>query len=60
MAFRLDKLPDTNGKKVDMTLVWKSFSGQKSVTFKYCSRKTTEKIEGLSFAASGQFERAIK
>lgn len=60
VAFRLDKLPDTNGKKVDMTLVWKSFSGQKSVTFKYCSRKTTEKIEGLSFAASGQFERAIK
>lgn len=60
VAFRLDKLPDTNGKKVDMTLVWNSFSGKKSVTFKYCSRKGTEKIEGLSFAASGQFERAIK
>ncbi|MCI6839786.1 MAG: NigD-like protein [Prevotella sp.] len=41
VAFRLDKLPDTNGKTVDVKLKWTSFSGQKSVTFKYCTRKST-------------------
>lgn len=60
VAFRLDQLPDTKGKTVNMTLIWKSFSGKKNVNFKYCTRKGTVKIEGLSFAASGQFERAIK
>lgn len=60
VAFRLDQLPDTNGKTVNMTLIWKSFSGKKNVNFKYCTRKGSVKIEGLSFAASGQFERAIK
>ncbi len=39
VAFRLDQLPDTDGKTVDLTLKWKSFSGDKSVTFKYCTRK---------------------
>lgn len=39
IAFRLDKLPDTGGKTVDLTLRWKSFSGDKSVKFKYCTRK---------------------
>lgn len=60
VAFRLDRLPDTYGKKVDLTLRWQSFSGDKSVTFKYSTRKTTNKIQGLSFAQSGQFEKAIK
>lgn len=60
VAFRLDQLPDTKGKTVNMTLIWKSFSGKKNVNFKYCTRKGTVKIEGLSFAASGQFERTIK
>ena len=60
VAFRLDQLPDTKGKTVNMTLIWKSFSGKKNVNFKYCTRKGTVKIEGLSCAASGQFERAIK
>ena len=32
-------LPDTQGKTVDLTLKWQSFSGMKSVTFKYKSRK---------------------
>lgn len=41
VAFRLDKLPDTEGKTVDLTLKWKSFSGDKSVKFKYCTRKAT-------------------
>lgn len=60
VAFRLDQLPDTKGKTVDLTLHWTSFSGEKSVTFKYCTRKGSAKIDGLSFAASGQFEKAIK
>ena len=38
VAFRLSDLPDTHGKAVDLTLKWKSFSGVKSVTFKYTSR----------------------
>ena len=38
VAFRLNDLPDTHGKAVDLTLKWKSFSGVKSVTFKYTSR----------------------
>ena len=31
MAFKLDKLPDTNGETVKLKLKWKSFSGEKSV-----------------------------
>lgn len=47
-AFRLDGLenglglPDTEGKTVDLTLKYKSYSGEKSIKFKYCTRKTTE------------------
>ena len=33
VAFRLDGLPDTNGKTVKLTLKWRSFSGEKSVEF---------------------------
>lgn len=39
VAFRLDKLPDTEGATVDLKLVYNSFSGTKTVTFKYCTRK---------------------
>lgn len=39
VAFRLNDLPDTQGKTVGLTLKWQSFSGMKSVTFKYKSRK---------------------
>lgn len=60
VAFRLDRLPDTGGRTVEMKLNWQSFSGAKSVTFRYSSRKGSEKIDGLSFAQSGQFEKAIK
>ena len=48
VAFRLDgkdselKLPDTQGKTVDLTFKYMSFSGQKSIKFKYYTRKTTE------------------
>ena len=38
VAFRLSDLPDTEGKTVDLTLEWVSFSGKKKTTFKYCSR----------------------
>lgn len=40
ICFPLKSLPDTQGKTVDLTLVWNSMvSGQKdSTTFKYCSR----------------------
>lgn len=39
IAFRLDQLPDTNGETVDLTLRWKSFSGEKAAVFKYKTRK---------------------
>ena len=38
VAFRLDGLPDTAGKSVDLTLEWQSFSGRKTAKFKYCTR----------------------
>ena len=51
VAFRLSDLPDTNGKTVKLTLKYKSFSGEKSIRFDYCSRKAT--------AAETTFERAL-
>lgn len=39
VAFKLNDLPDTKGKTVDVKLKWQSFSGDKSVTFKYCTGK---------------------
>lgn len=50
VAFRLNGLPDTGGKTVKLTLKYKSYNGEKSVTFDYCSRKAT--------VATGQMERA--
>lgn len=41
VAFRLDSLPDTEGKTVKLKLKWKSFSGDKSAEFDYCTRKST-------------------
>jgi hypothetical protein len=38
VAFRLTGLPDTEGKDVDLTLEWQSFSGKKTATFKYRTR----------------------
>ena len=60
VAFRLDRLPDTNGRTVDMTLHWLSFGGKRSITFKYSTHRGTANIDGLSFAQSGQFERAVR
>lgn len=39
VAFKLDGLPDTGGETVKLTLKWKSFSGEKSAEFDYCTRK---------------------
>ncbi len=52
VAFRLDKLPDTEGKTVDLTVKWKSFLGDKSVKFKYCTRKAAS--EGQLEASADQ------
>lgn len=41
VAFNLDSLPDTEGKTVKLKLKWKSFSGDKSAEFNYCTRKST-------------------
>lgn len=49
VAFRLDGLPDTNGKTVKLTLKWRSFSGEKSAQFNYRTRKATP-AEGASIS----------
>ena len=35
VAFKLRDIPDTQGKEVNLTLQWKSFSGVKTAVFKY-------------------------
>lgn len=50
VAFRLSDLPDTDGKTVKLTLRYKSYSGEKTVSFDYCSRKAT--------TVEGQIDRA--
>lgn len=37
VAFKLDQLPDTQGKTVKLKLIWKSYSGEKSTEFNYRS-----------------------
>ncbi len=44
-AFKLDELPDTEGKIVKLKLKWKSFSGEKSAEFDYCTRKAVTPSE---------------
>ncbi len=39
IAFDLSSLPDTKGKTMELTIKWKSFSGDKTTTFKYCTTK---------------------
>lgn len=38
IAFRLNDLPDTEGKTVELTLKYKSYSGEKNIKFKYRTR----------------------
>ncbi len=47
VAFRLDGLPDTGGETVKLTLKWKSFSGEKTAQFNYCTRKSSGTSESL-------------
>lgn len=40
VAFDLSALPDTQGKTVKLTLKWRSFTGDKSAQFDYCTRRS--------------------
>lgn len=48
VAFKLDELPDTEGKTVKLKLKWKSFSGEKSAEFNYCTRQSTAGGENIA------------
>ena len=50
VAFKLDELPDTEGKTVKLKLKWKSFSGDKSAEFDYCTRKCVTPSEPAAAA----------
>ena len=39
VAFYIDSLFQTDGKPIEITLRWKSYTGEKTTTFKYKSRK---------------------
>lgn len=41
VAFKLDSLLDTEGKTVKLKLKYKSFNGNKTIEFNYCTRKAT-------------------
>lgn len=41
IAFNLSQLPDTNGKTIKLTLQWKGYEIDKSVTFDFCTRKSS-------------------
>ena len=49
VAFRLNNLPSTRGKTVDLTLEWNSYRGKKTATFKYCTRKATNASANIAF-----------
>lgn len=51
VAFKLNGLPDTEGKTVKLKLKWKSFSGEKSAEFDYCTQKSVTPIEPAIAAA---------
>lgn len=57
VAFRLNDLPDTDGKTVKLTLKYKSFSGEKSIRFDYCSRKP---IGSSEFADEAGYSSRVK
>lgn len=42
VAFNLSQLPDTEGKTVKMTIRYKSFSGENSISFDYCTGATVK------------------
>lgn len=51
VAFKLDGLPDTGGKTVKLKLKWKSFSGEKSTEFEYCTRQSTASDHGSALTS---------
>jgi len=52
VAFKLDRLPDTEGETVKLKLKWNSFSGEKSVEFDYNSRATSPAQSAVSYERS--------
>ena len=44
IAFNLGALPDTNGEIVKLTLKWRGYSADKSVTFDYCTRRSAGSV----------------
>ena len=56
VAFKLDELPDTEGKTVKLKLKWKSFSGDKSAEFDYCTRKSVTPSEPAAAAVRSNLE----
>lgn len=55
VAFKLDDvLPDTEGKTVKLKLKWKSFSGDKSAEFNYCTRKSTPATSDIASERSNR------
>ena len=52
VAFRLDRLPDTQGKTVKLTLKWKSPEGEKRATFNYRTRKATATNAAAAIAST--------
>lgn len=59
VAFKLDKLPDTEGKTVDLTLKWKSYNGDRKVTFKYCTRKSST-ASAKSVVSPSEYMKCLK
>ena len=47
VAFKLDSLPDTQGKTVKLKLVWKSYDGVHSTEFDYCTDKSAPSSSSL-------------
>ncbi len=52
VAFKLDKLPDTEGKTVKLKLKWNSFSGEKSVEFDYNSSASSPAQPAMAYERS--------
>jgi len=48
VAFKLDNLPDTEGKTVKLKLKWKAFNSDKSVEFDYRTRAATSATSAIA------------
>lgn len=57
VAFRLSSLPDTQGKTVKLKLRWMSYSGEKTATFDYCTRKSSNNNRRIS---EGSFVKTLE